>query len=430
MRSGRLGVVVFAALIILIPSHSARLTRPVAAVAAPAPSGADWMGAMSAQIGGLPLNQIVLPGSHDSDSFSIPQAGTPAPAPGGVIAPDAVDPEDPLSIIQTLLPSALVRHFSTPWSRAQDQDTTAQLSDGVRYFDVRICAGPPADPGVYACHGLYGTPIAAAVLDPVSRFLAAHPTEIVVLDFHGFSAPGSPNSMPIGLHQALADQIHAAFLGKLVSPGPLKAAITPDDIWRTTGRVIVLYNNGQIVRQNPDFWPYADTIIAWPTTATLGVLQQRVTTNLLCRCDALHAVAASSGAFFDLQLQMTPDRNVLLPGTFGAARIRSLRELAASNIPMLTYLQGLLSDPASLARAHLNVVTTDFSEVPDLLPLVEALNTGDAPEITEVLAAWRNASHICRRAPRNCCSHLRPIETLIVRKRAAVSQEKKRWEWE
>lgn len=182
--------------------------------------------------------------------------------------------------------------------------------------------------------------------------------------------------MPVGLHQALAAQIHAAFPGVLLSPGPLKAGITLADVWRTPGRVIILYNDAQTVRANPDFWPYADTIIAWPNTANLGVLRQRVKTNLWCRCDALHAVHATPGVFFDLQLQMTPSRDVLLSGTFGAARVRSLRDLAASNLPMLTYLRGLLRDSSRHARAHLNVVTTDFSDLPALLPFAEALNMG------------------------------------------------------
>jgi hypothetical protein len=332
------------------------------------------MGALSAQIGNLPLNQIVLPGSHDSDSFSIPPADTVAPAPAGALSPDAMDPSNPLSTLEAQLPGPLVQHFSAPWSRAQNLSVAAQLAAGVRYLDVRVCAGGTTYPGLYACHGLYGAPITTAVLDPVRQFLAAHPTEIVVLDFHDFSAPGSPHYMPAGLHQQLASQIHAAFPGLLLSPGPLKASITLASVWRTTGRVIVLYNDAQTIQANPDFWPYANTIIAWPNAADLGALQQRVKTNLLCRCDPLHAALPAANAFFDLQLQMTPSRDMLLNGTFGSAHVRSLQDLAASNTPMLTYLKGLLGDPSGQARAHLNVITTDFSDLPALLPFVEALN--------------------------------------------------------
>jgi hypothetical protein len=332
------------------------------------------MGALSAQIGNLPLNQIVLPGSHDSDSYSIPPADTLAPAPAGALSPDALDPTNPLSSLEAQLPGPLVQHFSAPWSRAQDLSVAAQLAAGIRYLDVRVCAGGTKYPGLYACHGLYGASIATAVLDPVSQFLAGHPREIVVLDFHDFSAPGSPHYMPASLHQELAAQIHAAFPGLLLPPGPLKASITLANVWRTTGRVIVLYNDARTVQANPDFWPYANTIVAWPNTADLGVLQQRVKANLSCRCDALHAVPPSSTAFFDLQLQMTPSSDVLLSGTFGNAHVRSLQDLAASNTPMLTYLTSLLSDPSIQARAHLNVVTTDFSDLPALLPFVEALN--------------------------------------------------------
>jgi hypothetical protein len=153
---------------ILVPARSSSLPRAIASVAAPMPSGADWMGALSTQIGGLPLDQIVLPGSHDADSASIPPVGTTAPAPAGTDAPDALDPGDPFSVLQTLLPHSLLQRFSAPWSRAQDIGVAVQLSAGVRYLDVHVCAGPPRHPGLYACHGLYGAPIAAAVLDPVS----------------------------------------------------------------------------------------------------------------------------------------------------------------------------------------------------------------------------------------------------------------------
>ena len=89
----------------------------------------------------------------------------------------------------------------------------------------------------------------------------------------------------------------------------------------------------------------------------------------------MHAVPASAGAFFDLQLQMTPSPATTLAGTFGSGRIRSLRDLAASNSMMLVYLQGLLRAVPSQLRPHLNVVTTDFSEAPTVLPFVEALDS-------------------------------------------------------
>ena len=61
--------------------------------------------------------------------------------------------------------------------------------------------------------------------------------------------------------------------------------------------------------------------------------------------------------------------------SFESCRVRSLRDLAASNTMMLAYLRGLLRASPGQLRPHLNVVTTDFSETPALLPLVVALDT-------------------------------------------------------
>lgn len=368
----------FLFLILILSGGAARHTTAAATV--PLPAGPDWMGSLSAQLGPLPLNRIVMPGTHDSASFSIPAAGRLAPAPMGAISPDVQDPTDPLSALVALLPRALQQQVSAPWSRAQDLDIAAQLAAGVRYLDVRVCAGPAAYPGLYACHGLYGAPIRTAVLEPAARFLAAHSKEILILDFHRFTAPNSPSGMPAALHQELAAEIRAAFPGLLLPPGPLGARITLNDVWQTPGRVIVLYNDGPTVRANHDFWPYADTIIAWPSTDRLPVLEQRVVANLLCRCDILHGIPAATGAFFDLQLQMTPSRAAYLSGTFGAGHIRSLRDLAASNVTMLAYLKEKLGSTFSSGRTHLNVLTADFIEAPALLPLAEALDMDGAPQ--------------------------------------------------
>ncbi len=376
MHPRRPAALMLAAVLCLVCSSGA--TRTSASAALPVAAGPDWMGALASQIGPLPLNEIVLPGTHDSATFSIPAAGRTSQAPAGAVSPDAVDPSDPLTALTALLPRAVTERISAPWSRAQDLDIAEQLAAGVRYLDLRVCAGPAAHPGLYACHGLYGAPLRSAVLNPAASFLAAHPREILILDFHHFAGSAVRGIMPAALHQELAGEIHAAFRGLLLPPGPLGAAITLNAVWQTPGRVIVLYNDGPTVRANPDFWPYADTIIAWPSTDSLPVLEQRVAANLLCRCDALHGVRAAGDAFFDLQMQRTPSRAVYIAGTFGTGRVRSLRDLAASNAPVLAYLSALMGSSAGAARAHLNVLTTDFVESPALLPIAEALDTARA----------------------------------------------------
>jgi hypothetical protein len=369
-RTTRLATAAIALCAALVqPSIALPATR--AASTPPLLSGADWMGAIAPLLGPLPLNRIVMPGTHDSASYSIPPLGSPAPKPAGSLSPEVFDPNDPLSPLVALVPQPLVQYVSVPWARAQDLSIAAQLAAGVRYLDLRVCAGPGANPELYACHSLYGAAIRTAVLRPVASFAAAHPGELVILDFHRFAAPRSPAGMAPALHQKLAAEIHAALGSRLVPPTPLGAAITFATVLHTSGRVIVLYNDSPTVLENPDFWPYGNMIIAWPATDSLTTLEQHVAANLTCRCDVTHQVAPATDAFFDLQLQRTPSRATYIQGTFGSSRMRSLRDLASANPSVLANLTQL-TPPASASRANLNIISMDFEQIPGLLSFTEA----------------------------------------------------------
>jgi hypothetical protein len=365
---------------------AARSSARAAADVSAAIDASNWMGALAERIGDVPLNQLVIPGTHDSGTSSI-TGSAPDPFLKGVpFSPDQFGKQwsgRQMNALDGLVRHAILNRMFLPWGRAQDASIGQQLVNGARYLDLRVCSGPNPDPALYICHGLYGGEMQSTVLTPIEHFIQAHPKEVVILDFHHFASIGNQDSLTPARNQQLAAQIATTFAGQLIPPGSLGAAMTLNDIWRTPGRIIVLYSDAATTRNNPSFWPYADTSIAWPQTDRLATLEQQVTANLRCGCDIRTKYSASRASFFDLQLQMTPVPSMIRAGIMDRyldpAHIlhppHSLLELAASNKPMLARLLSLLAQSPALYRPHLNVITTDFPETVPLVALAEMLDT-------------------------------------------------------
>ena len=288
-----------------------------------------------------------------------------------------------MSALDGLARHAILNRMFLPWGRAQDASIGQQLVEGARYLDLRVCGGPDPDQTLSICHGLYGGEIQSTVLTPVENFIRAHPQEVVILDFHRFASIGNQDRLTAAANQRLAGRIAATFAGQLIPPGSLGAGMTLNDIWRTPGRVIILYSDPATTRTNPSFWPYADTTIAWPATDRLTTLEQRVAANLRCGCDIRTGYAGSSSSFFDLQLQLTPTTSMIRAGILDRYLDpdhflhppHSLLELAASNKPLLARLLTLLAQSPTLYRPHLNVISTDFLETEPLVSLAEMLDS-------------------------------------------------------
>jgi hypothetical protein len=91
-----------------------------------------WMGKLSSVIGSQYLYQLVLPGTHDSGSYTLTKE----------VAPDETDSYE--SELLTLTDElGLSYDFIKGWSLTQDCNLLKQAERGMRYFDLR--AGWDAD---------------------------------------------------------------------------------------------------------------------------------------------------------------------------------------------------------------------------------------------------------------------------------------------
>jgi hypothetical protein len=120
----------------------------------------------------VPLNQLTIPATHDMGTFGINSASN-----------DSIDGQAHLCGDDQ---SGCVR-----WTAAQNpsRNAKAQLDEGIRYFDLRVCAatrldGDPPDPKTFIiCHGLEAG-LLYDILTQTRNWIFDHPDEVVILDIN------------------------------------------------------------------------------------------------------------------------------------------------------------------------------------------------------------------------------------------------------
>ncbi|GFT00914.1 PI-PLC X domain-containing protein 1, partial [Nephila pilipes] len=161
-----------------------------------------WMEQISTQISNLRIHEIMIPGSHDSGSFSKKKKSKP-----------------------------YIRY-----KYAQELSIFNQLVYGLRYFDLRIGYYKNIPGKYFINHNFLKTNhTVKSVLEQVKKFLMKGKKEIIILDFHDF--PHGFTSYDI--HQNLINLIHS-ILGPLLIPHDARNG-TLKDIWESGKNVIVSY---------------------------------------------------------------------------------------------------------------------------------------------------------------------------------------------
>jgi hypothetical protein len=150
------------------------ITRPAKLV-----TRENWMRDLGDDIDQIPLTELTIPGSHDMGTYGVSTDGA-------ISLDHQADScsKSPDSICES-------------WARAQSsgEDATAELNDGIRYFDLRICGNGdvPLDPyppdfaavsnDPVTCHGLVAAHL-STILQQTHDWAVAHPSELVILDFN------------------------------------------------------------------------------------------------------------------------------------------------------------------------------------------------------------------------------------------------------
>lgn len=202
--------------------------------------GANWMRDLAPQIGDRPLSQLMIPGTHDAGTFSIPATGARiADAQGDVgTAQLGITPDE----------------FEIGTQITQSMTWTQQLEAGIRYFDFRVVCDPD---GMFIVHTYRGQPILDALRE-IATWMAAHPTEVLLLDVQKNYGCATQSYAESGLTQlgndALTAMVRAEF-GAALAPRPASGdAMTTLNSLIAAGTNVVPFLIDTAYAESSDMW--------------------------------------------------------------------------------------------------------------------------------------------------------------------------------
>jgi len=254
-------------------------------------SADTWMGHLGKYAPDVRLRDLVIPGTHDSDTYTLR-------ADWGMV-PNHPLPEWLMRVFEYF---PWTRKYAVDWGKAQRLSVLQQLEAGVRYLDLRF-ALRAEDHGVYTCHGLYGQPAVNLFLE-IRTFLNQHPREVVFLDIQEL------NNMQDADKKQFLETLQTLF-GDKMAPVLLGTEVTLGKMQQKGFQLITFLNNQDIPFrvQSNRFWPRNNTLASlWINTPKLDELKEGL------KKAALEHQQKYSEEFFVMQAMRTPDTSMVVEG--------------------------------------------------------------------------------------------------------------------
>jgi len=297
-------------------------------------SFSSWISDSLDTLGDKRLNQIAIPGTHNSATYSFSRASRYS-----VDQPALVKYRPPWP----------ASHIIAQWSKTQSKSIKNQLSDGIRYFDIRV---GHQNGEFYCCHGMRGDTIADLLLIFI-EYSNQFPREVVILDINHFYQMGEPE------HEMLTKQIHE-ILGNKLWPFEHADATLDAAFGMNLGPIVIIYHKP--AGHKYSFFPNSAITAPWPNTDNIQELQERLQESLI-RFDR------NSKQLFVSQCVLTPSLDTVLAGIWKWNRPSSLARMAHMlNQEVVSWI----------ARFHqerpLNIVMVDHYDTCNIVPLVVKLN--------------------------------------------------------
>lgn len=284
---------------------------------------ATWMHDMYKDHPNVKLNQVVIPGSHDS-------------------ATDQMTRHSPYAKFNKL--HRVSQKLVYMWAKCQHHSVYEQLMDGIRYLDLRL---ENHSTGWKTFHGLLSNCL-LDVLDQVGKFASNQQREIIIIDFQhlvNFDFQDHINLMEYIInHPQLGPRLAGNHLG---ADGSFL------DYWKMEKNVVLFYTEG-FKHFSHLYWSRGNSIEnPWYNTPKKTVLLESLTAGI--RDKGPHKFHVS-------QLILTPDAFKVVSGfVFGVSSLFKLTIPGISDLLANGILQGL-DRAAKEANTSLNIVIVDFYE--------------------------------------------------------------------
>jgi len=288
----------------------------------PAVNNSTWMGDISPFIEDRKLNEIAIPGTHDSGTCGITERSRLA-GDGNWSWVEAMNMFfaeygeflkwiPGLACLVERLFSRVGPRVQAGWSRCQNTTIGRQLEDGVRYLDLRVIA----DGGkFFLVHSMYSTNVKSALKD-VRKFLNRPGNkEVVVLDFqHVYGMGPAEHEALVGLVKGIL--VDRAGESLLIERG---SDLTLSSIWSGGRRAVAFYPEPGTVGGHPELWhrygPESRIVSRWPNTNDIPTLITELAREMKSEEVARFQ---ESGGFYVLQAVRTPDEEAIVDGLTSA----------------------------------------------------------------------------------------------------------------
>lgn len=260
-------------------------------------NNSDWMSQIPND---RVMNQLIIPGTHNSGSYNITG-----------LSKFSLSPDDPLPMwideISNILPISLVRIIVAGWSKTQPYSIAWQLNHGIRYLDFRVCL---FQSDFYLCHALLSIKLSDA-LAQIHQFVVAHPSEIVLVDLNHIYNVNS-RADETRLVRLLHDQ-----LGNDLIPNSFRPANTIGVLRQSKRNVIILIDTTHSITDPAlqkfavtQLWHQSNIDSPWPNQSNLADLKGTLDAEMAAH-DKIYATANN---FFVLQSIETEHINQVIDG--------------------------------------------------------------------------------------------------------------------
>ena len=328
------------------------------------------------------LNQLIIPGTHDSGTDSITSSSyfsisDPGPLPAW------------LEEISNILPASIIRPIVAGWSKTQPYSISDQLNNGIRYFDFRVCY---AKSDFYLCHTMLGDLVSDA-LKNIQTFAQAHPSEIIIVDFNHFYGI-TDSTIETAFLTTLKNN-----LGDLAVSNTYHSKSTMGQIRQSKRQIIILMDTNQPI-STPDLQQFAATYLwherrinsPWPNASNITDLKNDLDTE-----EAYRAKTVSTATnLFVLQAIQTENTSQVIDGIIAPSTYPN--NIENYEAPLNQVLGNWLNNYiAADGKTAINIVIQDwFTNQSELVPIAmqydsevaqhQKINT-DAAKLTQ-LKKW------------------------------------------
>ena len=246
-----------------------------------------WMKELWENIKDKQMHTLIIPGTHDSGSYSCNFNF-------------GVAPYGP-SIIQKKYITCAIQKNILSWTKTQPNNILSQLNDGARYLDMRVCVSV-IDNEIRTEHSIYGTTY-NDLLDQVYTFIINNKNEFIILNFRHFGKETYYGMSPTD-HTRVVNLIHEKLGDFLVLKE--EQHLTLEQLLEKNHRIFAIYNEETIAKKYKNLLS-GDAI--WnPWTASHNPIDLVKTLNNYCSIFKVK----KEPIFFSMQSCITPNKKMLL----------------------------------------------------------------------------------------------------------------------